>query len=166
MSRLTWLLGTAASCAGLLLAGVSWLSVLSPQPTAAADVAAGLRIDVVATGLPRPIQLALDSRGRLVVLTHGGRGDAAGEIYRLEPGGALPVDATRAPRMVIPFPDERRKTVFGSLAVDPRSGDLFLGEENGNRIYRLRVDQRLQAVAVGLNHLLGGSALASTGRAG
>jgi hypothetical protein len=124
-----------------------------------ADVAAGLRVDVVATGIPRPIQLALDPRGRLVVLSHGWRGDAAGEIYRLELSGALPVDATRAPRVVIPFADEARKTVFGSLALDARSGDLFLGEENGNRIYRLRVDHRLQAVAVGLNHLLGGSAL-------
>jgi hypothetical protein len=50
--------------------------------------------------------------------------------------------------------------VFGSLGLDTRSGELFLGEENGNRIYRLGADQRLQAVAVGLNHLLGGSALA------
>jgi hypothetical protein len=49
--------------------------------------------------------------------------------------------------------------VLGSLAVDPRSGSLFLGEENGNRIYRLGDDPRLQPVAVGLNHLVGGSAL-------
>jgi sugar lactone lactonase YvrE len=61
---------------------------------------------------------------------------------------------------VVPFADGSRKTVFGSLALDPQSGDLFLGEENGNRIYRLGADQRLQTVAVGLNHLLGGSALA------
>ena len=72
----------------------------------------------------------------------------------------LPVDVTRAPRVVIPFAGEPRKTSFGSLAVDPGSGDLFLGEENGNRIYRLGTDQRLQVMAVGLNHLLGGSAIA------
>jgi hypothetical protein len=44
--------------------------------------------------------------------------------------------------------------------VDPASGDLFLGEENGNRIYRLGTSQRLQAVAIGLDHLLGGSTIA------
>jgi hypothetical protein len=114
--------------------------------------------------VPRPIQLALDSDGRLVVLSHGWRGDAAAEIYRFDLRGRLPVDATRAPRVVIPFADEPRKTVFGSLALDRRSGDLFLGEENGNRIYRLGADQRLQAVAVGLNHLLGGTALTLDGQ--
>jgi hypothetical protein len=116
-------------------------------------------VDVVATGIPRPIQLALDPRGRLVVLSSGWFGDVAGEVYRLDLRGPLPIDAARVPRVVIPYADEPRKTVFGSLAVDPRSGNLFLGEENGNRIYRLGDDQRLQAVAVGLNHLLGGTAL-------
>src|SRR5206468_1446243 len=89
----------------------------------------------------------------------GSFGDAAGEIYRLDLRGPLPIDAARVPRVVIPFADAVRKAVLGSLAVDPRSGSLFLGEENGNRIYRLGEDQRLQAVAVGLNHLLGGTAL-------
>jgi hypothetical protein len=44
--------------------------------------------------------------------------------------------------------------------VHPRTDDLFLGEENGNRIYRFGVDRRLVPVAVGLNHLLGGSSFA------
>jgi hypothetical protein len=60
---------------------------------------------------------------------------------------------------VIPFSDDGRKTVFGSLALDPRTGSLYLGEENGNRIYRVGDDHRLQAIVVGLNHLLGGGAL-------
>jgi hypothetical protein len=71
----------------------------------------------------------------------------------------VPIDAARVPRVVIPFADEARKTVLGSLGVDPRSGHLVLGEENGNRIYRLGDDQRLQTLVVGLNHLLGGAAL-------
>ena len=144
----------------LMLAGLSWLLAVSPQPTAGADVSPGLRVGVVVTGIPRPIQLAFDTHGGLVVLSQGWRGDAAAEIYRVDVHEALPVDATRAPRVVIPFAEELRKAVFGSLALEPRSGDLFLGEENGNRIYRLGADQRLQAVVVGLNHLLGGSALA------
>ena len=136
-------------------------AALDHRPAVGAEVAGGLRVEVVATGIPRPIQLAFDARGRLAVLSHGWRGDAAGEIYRVDLDAPLPVDLARAPRVVIPFADGPRKTVLGSLAIDVSSGDLFLGEENGNRIYRLGADQRLQAVAVGLNHLLGGSALDS-----
>src|SRR5207244_8515055 len=131
----------------------------NPRPASGAEVAPGLRVDVVATGVPRPIQLAVDPRGRLVVLGLGWSGDAAGEIYRLDLRAPLPIDASRVPRVVIPFADQIRKAVLGSLAVDPRSGSLFLGEENGNRIYRLGDEPRLQPVAVGLNHLLGGTAL-------
>jgi hypothetical protein len=140
--------------------GLGWLAAAGPRPAAGADVSAGLRVEVVVTGIPRPIELGLDAQGALVVLSQGWRGDAAGEIYRIDLRGSTPVDATRAPRVVIPFAGEPRKTALGSLAVDPMSGDLFLGEENGNRIYRLGADQRLQAVAVGLDHLLGGSTIA------
>ena len=150
----------AAWGAWLLLAALTGLVAPDPRPTAGAEVSPGLHVGVVATGIPRPIQLAFDAHGGLVVLSQGWRGDAAAEIYRVDVHGALPVDAARAPRVVIPFAEELRKAVFGSLALEPRSGDLFLGEENGNRIYRLGADQRLRAVVVGLNHLLGGSALA------
>jgi hypothetical protein len=146
---------------------LSWFALLlglggGLAPTSAAtevEVGAQSRIEVVATGIPRPAQLALTASGRLVVLSHGWRGDAAAEIFWLDPRGALPVNASVAPRVVIPFAEGPRKTILGSLAVDPRSGDLFLGEENGNRIYRLTGDKRLTPIAVGLNHLLGGSSL-------
>jgi hypothetical protein len=161
MSRLTSPSGVVVWVVWLAL---MWCLASSPRPTAGAEVAPGLRVDVVATGVPRPIQLALDPRGRLVVLSSGWFGDAAGEIYRLDLRGRLPIDAARVPRVVIPFADEIRKAVLGSLAVDPRSGSLFVGEENGNRIYRLGDGSRLQAVAVGLNHLLGGTALTLDGQ--
>jgi len=133
----------------------------SAPPVGAADVQLrpGLRIEVVATGIPRPAQLAFAASGRLVVLSHGG--DSAGEIFWLDPASAMPVNGALAPRLVIPFAEGPRKATLGSLAVDPRSGDLFLGEENGNRIYRLTADRRLAPVAVGLNHLLGGSSIAT-----
>ncbi len=159
MSRLTFCSG-GAGWARLVLAGLAWLLAPSAGPAAAADVAAGFRADVVVSRIPRPTQLALDAQGRLVVLSSGWRGDAAAEIYRLDLRGPLPVDASRVPRIVIPFAEEPRKSALGSLAVDPRSGDLLLGEENGNRIYRLGPGHRLQAAVVGLNHLLGGSTLA------
>lgn len=136
----------------------------SPPSAAGAEVAAGFRVEPVVTGIPRPIQLALDAGGALVVLSQGWRGDAAAEIYRIDLHGSWPVDATRSPRVVIPFADEPRKAALGSLALEPGRGDLLLGEENGNRIYRLGAGPRLQALVVGLNHLLGGSAIALDGR--
>ena len=123
---------------------------------AQAQTYSGSRIEVVATGLVRPVQLAFDASGRLVVLCHG-VGDAAAEIVWLDLTGRLPADASRLPRVVVPFSDPPRQTVLGSLAVDPKSGGVVLGEENGNRIYRLTGDKRLTPLVVGLNHLLGGS---------
>lgn len=151
MSRLTWRFGAGSAWA------VPALALVAITGADEMEVAPGPRAEVVVTGIPRPVQLALDRSARLVVLSHGWRGDAAAELYRFELA-ALPVDATRAPRMVVPFSAGLRKAAFGSLALDPRSGDLFMGEENGNRVYRLR-ETRLALFGVGLNNLLGGSSL-------
>ena len=154
MSRLTCRLGIGWGGLGalcVLLAGVGPTSL-------GVEVAPDLRAEVVVVGLPRPVQLALDRSGHLVILSHGWRGDAAAELYWLEVA-ALPVDATRSPRVVLPFSEDHRQVAFGSLALDPRSGDLFMGEENGNRVYRLSAQGRLKLFGVGLNQLLGGSSL-------
>jgi hypothetical protein len=121
-------------------------------------------LEVVATGVPRPLQLVMDG-GVLVILSPGWRGDSAGEIYRVDLGGNEPVDLTRQPRVRIPFADARMATL-GSLALDPVTGQLFLGEENGTRIYRLSADERLTLYGRGLHRLAGGSTLAfdATGR--
>src|SRR6266704_1638397 len=47
-------------------------------------------------------------------------------IFWLDPRGAVPIDVSRAPRVVIPFAEGPRKTALGSLAVDPRSDDVIL----------------------------------------
>lgn len=155
MSRLTWLPG--ARSGGLLALGVL-LAGLGPA-SPGVEVGPDHRAEVVVTGIPRPVQLALDGAGHLVVLSHGWRGDAAAKLYRLELA-ALPLDATRLPRVVVPFTEAHRQVAFGSLALDPRSGDLYLGEENGNRVYRLSAGGRLALFGIGLNQLLGGSSLA------
>jgi hypothetical protein len=142
------------------VASLALLGLIGSLSESDAQMVGGPRIEIVATDVPRPAQLALTTSGRLIVLSHGWRGDAAAEIYWLDPRAATPIDASRAPRLVIPFAEGPRKSALGSLAIDPKSGDLFLGEENGNRIYRLVGGKRLTAVAVGLNHLLGGSSVA------
>lgn len=133
--------------------------LIATGPATAVDVPDGYRVEVVVSGVPRPAQLALDASRSLVILSHGWEGASAAEVYRVDLAD-LPLDAGRRPRLVIPFSEGPRKVAFGSLAVDPRSGDLFLGEENGNRIYRLVGADRLSPFAAGLNHLLGGSTLA------
>jgi hypothetical protein len=155
MSRLTWRwIGGGGLGAALCLLAAS----LAPADSAI-EVEPEFRADVVVVGVPRPVQLALDASGRLVILSHGRRGDAAAEVYRLEVA-ALPLDASRSPRLVVPFASGPRQAAFGSLALDARSGDLFMGEENGNRVYRLNARGRLTLFGIGLNHLLGGSTLA------
>jgi hypothetical protein len=106
----------------------------------------------------RPLQLAWDGRA-LVVLSVGARGDAAGEIVRLPADGDGPRDLSREPVTRIPFRDGAA-TTLGSLAVDPATGALFLGEENGTRLWRLAPDGGLVLYATGLHRLAGGSTLA------
>ena len=142
----------AALAAALLLLGVAI------SRAGGVEVEPGLAVEVVVSGVPRPVQVAFDVSGHLVILSHGRQGDAAAELYRLD-ATVRPLDASREPRIVIPFSAGPRKAAFGSLAVDPRSGDLYLGEENGNRIYRLRDPGQLTLFGIGLNHLLGGSSL-------
>src|SRR5712692_8984379 len=91
-------------------------------PASGVLVADGFVAEVIATGLVRPIQVAFDEE-RLVVLSHGRGGDAAGEVAWIDLRNAVPVDASSLPRVVIPFAEGRR-IVFGSLAVDPRGGGL------------------------------------------
>jgi hypothetical protein len=142
-------------------AAVALVSVLLALTSASGrEMAAPPGFEVVATGVPRPLQLVLDRR-TLVVLSPGARGDSAGELYRLELD-TLPVDASRLPRVRVPFLDGRLATL-GSMALEPASHDLFLGEENGARVYRLDANERLTPYLDRLRRLAGGSALAFDG---
>jgi hypothetical protein len=144
---------------------VALASRLDAQPAPGpVRVQSDWRIEVVATHIPRPAQLAFAPSGALVVLSHGWRGDAAAEIFELDPTRPLPVDVSRVPRIVIPFADGPRKSAYGSLAVDPTTGDLFMGEENGNRVSRLTRARRLDDYAIGVQHLVGGSSIALDSR--
>jgi hypothetical protein len=118
--------------------------------------------EVLAVGVPRPSQLAVEGR-TLVVLSPGPRGDAAAELYRVDLDGPRPVDLSREPRTRIPFPDARTATL-GSLTLDPGTGGLLLGEENGTRVWRLDGAGRLILFATGLRRLAGGSTLLVDGR--
>jgi len=110
----------------------------------------------------RPLELAMDGRS-IVILSPGWRGDAAGEIYRLDLDGPLPADLSRRPAVRIPFSDPRAATL-GSLAVDSRTRELYLGDENGGRVWRLTGDEQLTLYASGLHRLVGGAALAFDAR--
>jgi NHL repeat-containing protein len=143
-------LGIALTALGLTMAGMP----------AHAEAPA----DVLAVGVPRPLQLAVDGRV-LLVLSPGLRGDSAAEIFRVPLDGEAPLDLTGQPRIRIPFAPDGG-TTLGSLAFDPGSETLYLGEENGKRLWRLGGDGHLVLYATGLRRLQGGSTLAfdATGR--
>src|SRR5882672_2748225 len=144
---------------GVILAAALLFSTALGQEASLPD-----GFEVVVTGVSRPLQLAIDRR-TLVVLGPGARGDSAGEIHRVDLDGAFPVDVSRRPRVRVPFLDGRLATL-GSMALEPTTRDLFLGEENGTRVYRLDALEHLSAYLEGLRRLAGGSALTfdATGR--
>jgi DNA-binding beta-propeller fold protein YncE len=133
-----------------VVAAATATAPLTAEPRAA--------LEVVATGVMRPLQLAVHER-TLLVLGPGAGGDAAGEIYRVDLDGERPVDLSRSPRVRIPFLDGRLATL-GSLALHPRTRQIYLGEENGTRLYRLDDSERLVLYATGLRRILGGSSIA------
>jgi hypothetical protein len=133
-------------------------ALLAATVTATPPAAQPRAFEVVATGVTRPLQLAVHER-TLLVLGPGVRGDAAGEIYSVDLDAERPVDLSRSPRVRIPFLDARLATL-GSLVLNPRTREIYLGEENGTRLYRLGDDERLILYATGLRRLLGGSSVA------
>ena len=153
--------GRAAPALGRLLAVAAAAALCSGWVAAAPPAPRLPRLEVVATGVPRPLQLALDGR-HLVILAPGAAGDVAGEIYRVDLGASLPIDLSREPHVRVPYAEPQMASL-GSLAVDPVTGRLFLGEENGRRIYRLSSDEHLSLYATGLRRLAGGSTLAFDG---
>jgi hypothetical protein len=141
--------GTGAGA--ILVAGLLFSTALGQE----ASLPQGF--EVVVTGVPRPVQLAIDRR-TLVVLSPSAQGDSAGEIHRVELDEVFPVDVSRRPRVRIPFVDTQL-AALGSMALEPTTRDLFLGEENGKRVYRLDGNERLTVYLDGLRRLPGGSAL-------
>src|SRR4029434_3021968 len=114
MSRLTWRLRLGVSGLAPLLCLLVMAFARAADPAIEVDPA--YRADVVVTGVPRPIQVAIDAAQRLGILSHGWRGDAAAEVYRVELA-ALPLDVSRAPRMVVPFARGPRQAALGSCRV-------------------------------------------------
>src|SRR5262249_13243549 len=121
------------------------------------SVHSGAGVEIIATGVARPLQVVLDGLS-LVILSPGWRGDAAAEIYRVDLEGGLPVDLSRQPSVRIPFAGTR-PTTLGARTLHPDTRELFLGEENGTRLYRLSRDEKLTLYATGLHRLAGGGSL-------
>ena len=136
----------------LALAVLLIMAVSPVQPLPARS-----RIETVVTGLLRPLQLVWDGQA-LIVLSYSARGDAAGELYRIAIDSSVPGDLAPKPSR-IPFRGADG-TTLGSLARDPESGALFVGEENGTRLWRLGTDERLTPYVTGLRRLGGGGTVA------
>ncbi len=135
--------GVSAVLCGAML--VPAAAALAPAP------------DIAVRGVPRPLQLAWDGAA-LLVLSPDARGESAGEIYRVRLDEDA-VDLSIQPRTRVPFAHAGARTI-GSLVVEPTSGALLLGEENGSRVCPQDADRRLTPYATGLRRLAGGSTLA------
>jgi sugar lactone lactonase YvrE len=110
--------------------------------------------EVVATGVVRPLQIAIDG-ATLVVLGPGTRGDAAAEIHRVALDAQRPVDLSRERPVTVPFPGPGSRTL-GSLAIERRTRALYLGEENGGQVWRMNASGTVDLFATGLRRLAGG----------
>src|SRR2546429_6572686 len=121
MSRLSWLALLLGLGGGLALTSAS----------AEGQVASGFRFEVVATSIPRPAQLALTASGRLVVLSHGWRGEGTAEIFWHVPRIALPVNASVTPRSLIPYDAGPPKHTLGCPAREPLPWSLFPAAVSG-----------------------------------
>ena len=129
-----------------LLVSLSTVSIVQSSAT-----------EVVATGVVRPLQIAIDG-ATLVVLGPGTRGDAAAEIHRVALDAPRPVDLSRERPVTVPFPGPGSRTL-GSLAIEQRTRALYLGEENGRQVWRMNAAGTVELFAVGLRRLAGGGTL-------
>jgi hypothetical protein len=141
---------------GFLLAGLSSLAAASPDRTVRAHETSA----VVATGVLRPLQLIPD--GDALIVLSPGLGDSAGELHRFIPPAAAPVDLSRQRAIKVPY-GRPAGTTLGSLVRHPETGALFMGEENGTRLWRLERDERVTLYGIGLRRLAGGGSLAVDG---
>lgn len=136
------------------VAAVAAAVVSAGAPTARGTPDAAPGPAVVAT-IPRPLQIVADGP-TLVVLAAGSGGHVAGELYRVEVTGR----GSAGHRLRTFHFGEPGPSSLGSLALRPGTGELYLGEENGRRIWRLDPAGRLDLYATGLARLAGGSTLA------
>lgn len=114
----------------------------------------GYRLEVIATGVTLPQDLALEPPDGLWVLAQADRvGGAAGGLIRVPLDDTLPLDAARLPAISIPFSPDPARFRVGSLARHPASGDLYVGERLGRHVFRLSAGQAPALYARGLNLL-------------
>ncbi len=138
--------GLVAFALSLLLA-----SRLAAAQPAGITIAAGYEAEVFATGVADPVDLAPGPGATLVVLDSGGPTGVGHVLYRLPitPLGSPATDARPLARMTIRVGAGGMAYPAGAVAVHPRSGQAFLSEFAGKRLYRVDADGRLALYTTG-----------------
>lgn len=111
----------------------------------------GFQAEVAVVGVADPMDLAIDRPGSLVILDRGDPMESGQVLIRVPlpaPGGP-PIDARTAPRILVPIGRGGLAYPAGAIAVHPTSGDIFLSEFGGKRLYRLDRSGRLSLYATG-----------------
>lgn len=135
----------------------SGASLRGARPLALAE---GYRLDVVAEGLRLPQGLDVDPQAGVWMLVRGHPGGQAGTLRRIGLDGVGPVDGGRDPGIPIPFVSATASFAAGSLARDPRSGELFVAEARGRHVLRVSPQGQVTLFARGAAALAEARALA------
>lgn len=155
MSRIASRIALLAVVLMTLVASTPMARAAEQDPLSDVWVAPGFRIEVFAVNLRGPEDMAWDPRGELIVLNALGRPGTVGEIVRLpvRPDAPLPVDAAKAPTHALAGAAFARPFPIGSLALHAPTGDLYLAERWGTRLFRLSPDGRIVPYATGFFRL-------------
>lgn len=126
-------------------------SALEAAQPGGITVESGYEVEVFATDVADPVDLALGPGATLVVLDSGGPTGVGHVLYRLPitPLGSPATDARPLGRVTIRVGSGGMAYPAGAVAVHPRSGFAFLSEFAGKRLYRVDADGRLTLYSTG-----------------
>ena len=114
---------------------------------------AGYRLDVIATGFRLPQDLAVESASAVWLLSQADGAGGAGSLVRVPLDGPAPVDAASLPVISIPFSPGPARFRVGSLARHPGTGDLYVAEQSGRHLFRVKPAGEVVLYARGLERL-------------
>jgi hypothetical protein len=108
----------------------------------------------------------VESATAVWLLSQADSAGAAGSLVRVPLGEPDPVDAAALAAISIPFGPGPARFRAGSLARDPRTGHLYVAEQSGRHLFRIKPPGEVALYARGLERLAETRAVAfdSTGR--
>jgi hypothetical protein len=114
---------------------------------------AGYRLEVIGTGFRLPQDLAVESASAVWLLSQSDGAGGAGSLVRVPLDGPAPIDAAALAAISIPFAPGPARVRVGSLARHPGTGDLYVAEQSGRHLFRVKPAGEVALYARGLERL-------------